>query len=201
MPDLLDLSASTIEQLAKVRFDEPIGFFINAAPPKTFVFWVLREIHPCLRDAAWRARHSVVPPTIESVARLGDTEWCRAMLRRPAVMTDDQSRTFTFHIAAKFSRTEIILLLLRANYLHGWGNDALFRSAEHGFSTATRLILQHKAAELHHNHDESLRWASLNGHSETVRVLLEHGADVHACNDEALRWASSVSCAPAHTQF
>ena len=37
--------------------------------------------------------------------------------------------------------------------------------------------------------DEALRWASLKGYIEIVRLLLEKGADVHANNNSALRWA------------
>jgi ankyrin repeat protein len=37
--------------------------------------------------------------------------------------------------------------------------------------------------------DYALKWASINGHTEIVKLLLEHGADVHAENDWALRWA------------
>jgi len=36
----------------------------------------------------------------------------------------------------------------------------------------------------------ALRWASNNGHTEVVKLLLNAGADVHAKDDEALRWAS-----------
>ena len=78
---LLSLSASTIEQLAKVRLDEPIAGYSRHAPRKTSVFWILRELgHPGLSAAAWQARHSVLKPTLGNVALLGDAEWCRVMV-------------------------------------------------------------------------------------------------------------------------
>ena len=38
--------------------------------------------------------------------------------------------------------------------------------------------------------EAALRWASRNGHTEIVKLLLEAGADVHAKNDGPLRLAS-----------
>ena len=78
---LLALPVGVIEQLAKVRLDEPIAGYHPAAPRKTYVFWVLRELgHPGLGAGAWEARHSVLKPTLANVAKMGDTDWCRVMV-------------------------------------------------------------------------------------------------------------------------
>lgn len=45
-------------------------------------------------------------------------------------------------------------------------------------------------ADVHALCDYALRYASSNGHVDTVKVLLNNGADVHARNNEALRYAS-----------
>ena len=52
---------------------------------------------------------------------------------------------------------------------------------------AIRLALK-EGADVHN--DRALRWASNNGYTEMVRLLLRTGADVHALNDQALRYAS-----------
>jgi hypothetical protein len=49
-----------------------------------------------------------------------------------------------------------------------------------------------RGADVHAQENYALRWASENGHRDTVAVLLEHGADVHAQEDYALRWASEI---------
>ena len=50
-----------------VRLDAPIAGFNEEAPPKTFVFWILRASgHRGLHTVAWEARHSVLLPTLYS---------------------------------------------------------------------------------------------------------------------------------------
>ena len=56
--------------------------------------------------------------------------------------------------------------------------------------TETAKLLLKSGADVHTQDDEALRWASVNGHTETVNLLLDREADVHARNDEALRYAS-----------
>ena len=85
MPGLLDLPMSIIEQLAKVRLDEPMNWYPKYAPQKKAVFWILREIgHPGLFVAAWTSRHSVLRPTLGNLAQLGDAEWCRLIVKQGA---------------------------------------------------------------------------------------------------------------------
>ena len=43
---------------------------------------------------------------------------------------------------------------------------------------------------IHAQDDYALRWASENGHTEVVKILIEAGANIHADDDCALRWAS-----------
>ena len=45
-------------------------------------------------------------------------------------------------------------------------------------------------ADLHAKNDEALRFASMEGHAEVVRLLLAAGAEVHANDDLALRKVS-----------
>ena len=52
------------------------------------------------------------------------------------------------------------------------------------------LMFLEKGANIHTFDDLALRWASENGHMETVKLLLENGADIHSNDDEALKWAS-----------
>ena len=58
-----------------------------------------------------------------------------------------------------------------------------------GYYHLAKWMIDH-GANIHAGNDYALRWASDNGHPETVKLLLEAGADVHADNDCALRWAS-----------
>ena len=78
--DFLDLPTGVVERLAMVRLDERIAGYPIDRPRKTFVFWILRESgHRGLHTVAWEARHSVLLPTLQNVAKMGDAEWCRVM--------------------------------------------------------------------------------------------------------------------------
>ena len=108
------MSCSTIEQLAKVRLDEPIDGYADGAPPKFSVFWLLRESgHRGLCRVAWGARHSVLKPTMQNVARLGDAEWCRAMVEGGAdVDAVGGDGTTGLMAAAEFGHAETVNVLL-----------------------------------------------------------------------------------------
>jgi len=56
--------------------------------------------------------------------------------------------------------------------------------------TKSVQYLLNRGADVHHNNDEALRYASVHCHCDIVGLLLEHGADVHAMKDEALLHAT-----------
>ena len=45
-------------------------------------------------------------------------------------------------------------------------------------------------ADVRANNDYAVRWASENGHLETVKYLVSQGANIRANDDCAMRWAS-----------
>ena len=98
-----------------VRLDEEIAWFDEYAPPKTFVFWILRESgHRGLHNVAWGARHSVLLPTLQNVARLGDAEWCRVMVEGGAdVDTEDDDGWTALGMAAEYGHTDTMRLLVQ----------------------------------------------------------------------------------------
>ena len=112
---MLSLSAQTIERLAMVRLDAPIAGFNRRAPPKTYVFWILRASgHRGLHTAAWGARHSVLRRTLQNVARLGDAEWCRVMVERGAdVDARDDDGLTAFQVAAECGHADTMRLLVQ----------------------------------------------------------------------------------------
>ena len=72
-------------------------------------------------------------------------------------------------------------------------NEILIDGAERGREDWVMIGLNRGAnvhAPDHFGSDAALRWASINGRTEVVKILLEAGADVHAENDLALRIAS-----------
>mgnify|MGYP003684220429 CR=1 FL=1 len=111
----MSLSAQTIERLAMVRLDAPIAGFDERAPPKTFVFWILRASgHRGLHTVAWEARHSVLLPTLHNVARFGDAEWCGVMVEGGAdVDAKDDNGETAFGMAAEYGHTDTMRLLLQ----------------------------------------------------------------------------------------
>ena len=111
----MSLSAVTIERLAMVRLDEEIAGFNDGAPPKTFVFWILRGSgHRGLHNVAWEARHSVLLPTLQNVARLGDAEWCRVMVEGGAdVDAENDDGLTALGMAAEYGHTETMRLLVQ----------------------------------------------------------------------------------------
>ena len=112
-----------------VRLDAPIAGFDEDdedAPPKTFVFWILRASgHRGLHTVAWEARHSVLLPTLHNVARLGDAEWCRVMVERGAVVDAEADYGFTaFRMAVQFGHTDTMRLLVQLGAdVNKMGND------------------------------------------------------------------------------
>ena len=123
--DLLSLSAQTIERLAMVRLDEEIAGFDEGAPPKTFVFWILRASgHRGLHNAAWGARHSVLLPTLHNVARLGDAEWCGVMVEGGAdVDAEDDYGWTALGVASDFGHTDTTRLLVQLGANADAAND------------------------------------------------------------------------------
>ena len=101
-----------------VRLDAPIAGFDEDdedAPPKTFVFWILRASgHRGLHTVAWEARHSVLLPTLHNVARLGDAEWCRVMVEGGAdVDAKDGNHVTALGVAAEYGHTDTIRILVQ----------------------------------------------------------------------------------------
>ena len=148
--DLLDLPTGVIEQLAKVRLDAPIAGD-SVLMRKTYVFWILRRLgHRGLYAAAWDARHSVVKPTLPSVAVLGDAEWCGVMLEGGAdVEGMDWTGRRAIHYAALLGHKDTVAVLLE----HG----ADVNADDGGAFTV-------------------LRYATFNDHPDTAALLREHGA-------------------------
>ena len=148
--DLLDLPTGVIEQLAKVRLDAPIAGSLYYGRPKTYVFWILRRLgHRGLYAAAWDARHSVLKPTLDNVAILGDAEWCRVMLEGGAdVEGEDRHGRCAIHWAAILGHKDTVAVLLE----HGADINAVW----YGWTA------------LHHALDD--------GHADTAALLREHGA-------------------------
>ncbi|MEK0338484.1 MAG: ankyrin repeat domain-containing protein, partial [Nitrosopumilus sp.] len=66
-------------------------------------------------------------------------------------------------------------------------NYLLARSAEHKFLYGVKKAIE-TGADIHYNKNIALRWASLNGNYDIVKVLLKNGAD--AKDIVALRYAS-----------
>ena len=111
----MDLPIGVVERLAMVRLDEPIAGYPLNRPRKTFVFWILRASgHRGLHIVAWEARHSVLLPTLQNVARLGDAEWCRVMVEGGAdVDAEDDYGLTAFGMAAEFGHKDTMRLLVQ----------------------------------------------------------------------------------------
>ena len=148
--DLLDLPTGVIEQLAKVRLDVPIALD-STYEPKTYVFWILREIgHRGLYAAAWDARHSVVKPTLVNVAHLGDTEWCRVMLEHGADADGkDMDGWRAIHNAARLGHNDTVAVLLEhgadVNAVSRYGGTALWFATDCGYADTAALLREHGA--------------------------------------------------------
>ena len=52
-------------------------------------------------------------------------------------------------------------------------NDELIESVKIGDIDTVKLLLD-RGADIHSENDQAFRWASRNGHAETVKVLKEH---------------------------
>ena len=182
--DLLDLPTGVIEQLAKVRLDAPIAEDSIFYKPKTYVFWILRKIgHRGLSAAAWDARHSVVKPTLDNVAILGDAEWCRVMLEGGAdVEGTDRNGMRAIHWAASYGHKDTVAVLLE----HGadvegtdeYGMRAIHNAAMYGHNDTVAVLLEHGAnanAEDSRGRWTARRHATHYGHADTAALLREHG--------------------------
>ena len=149
--DLLDLPTGVIEQLAKVRLDEPIAEDSTYEPAKTYVFWILRRLgHRGLYAAAWDARHSVLKPTMPNVATLGDAEWCRVMLEGGAdVEGMDRFGYRAIHNAARLGHNDTVAVLLEhgadVNAVYGGGSTALHLATNYGHADTAALLREHGA--------------------------------------------------------
>ena len=179
MPGLLDLAAPVIEQLAKVRLDEPIKcVYMNR--PKHYCFWVLREVgHRGLAAAAWQARHAVVDNHIVSAVQLGDTEWCRVMLEQNEYSAEEMG--CALWVAASQGHTAVMSLLLQHGADLHYANDApLYNAYMFDHTGAARFLLQRGADIRAHDlallnivvHAED----NLSGYHMTA-LFLEYGAD------------------------
>ena len=151
--DLLDLPTGVIEQLAKVRLDADIAGD-SVYRRKTYVFWILRRLgHRGLYAAAWDARHSVVKPTLPSVAVLGDAEWCRVMLEGGAdVEGMDWTGRRAIHYAASFGHNDTVAVLLEhgadVTAVYGEGFTALLVATHLGHADTAALLREHGGVEL-----------------------------------------------------
>ena len=179
MPGLLDLPAPVIEQIAKVRLDERIDYYVLMSKercPKHYCFWVLRDLgHRGVHAAAWGARHSVVKADLWNVAKLGDTEWCRVLLASGADVHERDDRALA--AASANGHTATVKLLLASGAAVNSRNDGALRLASDYGHTATVKLLLDSGADVHARNEEALRMASYHGHTATVELLLERGAD------------------------
>src|SRR6478609_8727979 len=95
------------------------------------------------------------------------------------------------HIHSILAHPAILVKSKARRLLLRYGIAVLYHCSLYTLANATlvkELILL--GADIHLKDDYALRWASRNGHRETVKILLAAGADVHACDDYALQWAS-----------
>jgi hypothetical protein len=86
--------------------------------------------------------------------------------------------------------TNVIFSLVELNKLERNELNNALRWASRNGHTETVNLLLDRGADIHANNDGALRSASYHGHTETVKLLLDRGADIHADNDSALHWAS-----------
>ena len=143
MPDFLDLPGAVVERLALVRQAEPVPYIAAERYPmrrKHYMFWVLREVgHAGVAAAAWRARHRVVRATLRSVAVVGDTEWCAAILKAGV---DQRRLNDALCSAASHGHAATAALLLRWGARPDANSRAPFRAAaEHGHAAVMDALL------------------------------------------------------------
>src|SRR6478609_4954873 len=95
------------------------------------------------------------------------------------------------HIHSILAHPAILVKSKARRLLLRYGIAVLYHCSLYTLANATlvkELILL--GADIHLKDDYALRWASRNGHRETVKILLAAGAVVHAGDDHALRYAS-----------
>ena len=68
-------------------------------------------------------------------------------------------------------------------------DQLLFTSSRIGFLPGVKRALE-RGADVHAQNDLALHWASVNGHKDTVEVLLKARANAHTQDDWTLRVAS-----------
>ena len=191
MPSFLDLPAYVIEQIAKVRAgDEPNAFGYR----KSFCFWALRSVgHRGVHTAAFRARHAVVRPDLDSAAALGDVVWCRVLLAQSEHREVRKDRAL--HIAAVLGHLAVAVLLVEHGTHVPTGRVAtiLQQTCVNGHIATARFLLEN-GADMHAWGNGPLRGAIFGGHANVVALLLEHGADPLARYEErenAIEFAQS----------
>ena len=160
MPDLLDLPASVIEQIAKVRLDDGWS-----------AWWAVRALCRATRAASWGARHAVLRPTVENAALVGDAEWCRVLLAG--------GRTDAFEAllhAVKTGHADAARVVLA----HGKLDDmdayhALIAAVRQDDAQMVGVVLAHENCVALEGH-RALRTAAWDDCAEAARALLAHGA-------------------------
>ena len=172
MPGFLDLPAAIVEQIAKVKLDHdiwPIRFIYR---PKTYAFWILRELnHTGIASAVFQARHYTVAPKLENVARIGDLEWCHVLLDAHEHSQFQLDRAL--EDAAGFGHLEVVQLLHEAGANARGNNDLPLRAAaQHGQVPVVRMLLE-LGARADSNNAQPVYMAAQGGHAEVVGILLE----------------------------
>ena len=193
MPELLSLPAHVIEQLAKVRLDEPIDYYTRDSREthsKSYCFWVLRDLgHSGLYAAAWEARHAVVKGTLRNVARLGDAEWCHFFLAQR--QHSPSEKVEALRMAALFGQTAVAAMLVDEHGASVAG-EALYAACDYGHVETARFLLE-KGSNVHMVDEGPLRGAAQKGNAAIAKLVLEYGASpLHKTRElgkNAIEWA------------
>ena len=194
MPGFLDLPACAVEQLAKVRLDEPIAEYVSEGIPlarkrrtRSFCFFVLRDVgHHGVATAAYGARHAVLKPTLANAAVLGDVEWCRVLLAQGEPVSRLKSsiwlrrkNTWAVQLAALHGHTAVAGLLMESGAGQGGSAmDALSCACIYGHTETARFLIE-RGGDVDTFYGRPLRHAARGGHVGTVELLLQHGAWPH----------------------
>ena len=79
-----------------------------------------------------------------------------------------------------------------------WKADKIILGRKFKLTEKKIQQLKDEGADVHALGDQSLKWSSIHGHLEIVKLLFEHGANVQAFEDEALGWASKWASQRGH---
>ena len=184
MPNFLDLPAPVIEQLAKVRLDEDIDYWADGElegeqPRKRFCFWLLRAVgHRGVHAGAWGARHAVVRAELETVAVLGDTEWCCVLLAQRE--HSEWHKNVALVAACVAGHTEVAGVLIDHGAQAGMEDgqaSPLGAACSEGHTETARFLIEQQGPDVNGDHGWALGFAASGGHVAVVALLLEHGAD------------------------